>query len=856
MQQLDIDGPEHIFSRIALILLLEFVISHDKTVIQKLEKPEVMLNSDKYLMLANNCLEQLDIINNNSGGTAFTNSNSSSRTSTANTGRRMSLLDLLDNTKTPLGKNLLRQRLSIPITDSMTLNKRYALIGEFQQIHNKHAASLAGKSDKYGSPLHQLRQKLSGIRNIDNYLRKMITSKLSPTDIPNYYDSLNNIIHVYNYLNNIIEKQFAGTPNTLSAMLPPNESFKQFTTLVDKFKSDIIMDNLRGNLWSGIDNNPFRPTVNAVLDELQSEIDDDASFLDNLITTLSKFIDTGFNPETSKTIINKGDNVTKGIHIYVNKARRDALEQYFEKNKTVFKVGKYNILPKDINFTQMKDSGKWEIELHYLKTSNGTLKANLDRMGQIVKSHIIDWIQINITNNEQILDVLSKFSHFIAETDLLQSNTYNAVENGYISPAIDDNRQANSYMIAEKIRHPIIEQIATRANYVPNDVKMGIDGVNGMLLFGVNAVGKSSLMKSMGINIIMAQAGMFVAASSFVYKPYKYLFTRIRNNDNLYAGLSSFEVEMKEFKVILKYANEESIILGDELCSGTETQDATALVAAGIGQLSKRNSSFIFATHLHFLADMSYVRELQNVKLFHLLVERDPKDPSKLIYSRKLQEGNGPKSYGILVCESMNLDEEFIEKAKEIRASMDKKPVVGSLSGIIGEVSKYNKEKVVEMCEVCKESCAVDVHHINQQCDANENHNIEHQEYGIFNKNKLYNLVALCKECHQSVHSGPCRLKINGYSFTNKGVELSYNWLGLSGSLGFSGSITEEKQKQNQKGLKIKNEFTKEEETVLTEDIKDEIIKMSKENTVKKIQFDIKRKYNITVKQQQIRDLI
>jgi DNA mismatch repair protein MutS len=61
-------------------------------------------------------------------------------------------------------------------------------------------------------------------------------------------------------------------------------------------------------------------------------------------------------------------------------------------------------------------------------------------------------------------------------------------------------------------------------------------------------------MKSLGINVIMAQAGMYVASSKFIYKPYKYLFTRIRNNDNLYAGLSSFEVEMKEFKVILKYA--------------------------------------------------------------------------------------------------------------------------------------------------------------------------------------------------------------------------------------------------------------------------------------------------------------
>ena len=68
---------------------------------------------------------------------------------------------------------------------------------------------------------------------------------------------------------------------------------------------------------------------------------------------------------------------------------------------------------------------------------------------------------------------------------------------------------------------------------------------------------------------------------------------------------------------------------------------------------------------------MSYIKELENVKLFHLLVERDVNNPSKLIYSRKLQPGNGPKSYGILVCETMELEHDFILKAKEIRESMN-----------------------------------------------------------------------------------------------------------------------------------------------------------------------------------------
>ena len=417
---------------------------------------------------------------------------------------------------------------------------------------------------------------------------------------------------------------------------------------------------------------------------------------------------------------------------------------------------------------------------------------------------------------------------------------------------------------------------------------------DGMLLFGVNAVGKSSLMKSIGINVIMAQAGMYVAASSFEYKPYKYLFTRIRNNDNLYAGLSSFEVEMKEFKIILKYANEDSIILGDELCSGTNSQDATALVAAGVGILSKRKCSFIFATHLHSLSNMPEITKLSNVKLFHMLVEKDPKDPKKLIYSRKIQSGSGPNSYGILVCESMNLDDEFIMKAKEIRASMNSNGSNErhSYTEIATLGSKYNTNKIIAMCEVCSNHIATDVHHINQQCDANQNGIINDMENGIFNKNKLWNLVSLCKECHVGVHNAPPKLEIGGYINTSNGIELQYKWIEYecececdtgcnsvsdSGSDTICNSDTEDNtfdntlevetpkpeiitneikiKKDKKEKEKDKEKDTKKGLESITEEIKTNIIKMKMANyTPKKIQFDLKRNYNIELTQKQVRE--
>ena len=84
-------------------------------------------------------------------------------------------------------------------------------------------------------------------------------------------------------------------------------------------------------------------------------------------------------------------------------------------------------------------------------------------------------------------------------------------------------------------------------------------------MYGVNAVGKSSYMKSVGLSIILAQSGCYVPAKSFKYSPFKHLFTRISNNDNIFKGQSTFAVEMSELRAILKRCNNNSLVLGDEL---------------------------------------------------------------------------------------------------------------------------------------------------------------------------------------------------------------------------------------------------------------------------------------------------
>ena len=159
---------------------------------------------------------------------------------------------------------------------------------------------------------------------------------------------------------------------------------------------------------------------------------------------------------------------------------------------------------------------------------------------------------------------------------------------------------------------------------------------NGILLYGTNAVGKTSFIKAIGIAIVMAQAGLYVPASEFIYYPYETLFTRILGNDNIFKGLSTFAVEMTELRTILQMADKNSLILGDELCSGTESDSALSIFVAGLENLHKKYCTFLFATHFHEIVKYEEILALTQMKMYHMSVKFDKKN-NKLEYDRKLK---------------------------------------------------------------------------------------------------------------------------------------------------------------------------------------------------------------------------
>ena len=337
----------------------------------------------------------------------------------------------------------------------------------------------------------------------------------------------------------------------------------------------------------------------------------------------------------------------------------------------------------------------------------------------------------------------SKITHVVEEwithVDVTQAIAKTCQEKGFVKPIIIND--TNAHVSIKGLRHPLVEGLRTA--YTTHDIGLGAEQQQGYLIYGMNASGKSTLMKAAGVAVILAQAGCYVPAVSMELAPFSAIYTRILNHDNLFAGLSSFAVEMSELRDILFSADHNTLVLGDELCSGTESVSAEALVASGIQWLLKQSAKFIFATHLHHLPEL--FKEETALNICHLHVDYDPVT-KRLIYDRSLRPGSGSSLYGLEVARAMDLPVEFIEQALQNRHR-----IIGSKSQSDAPPSSWNSTIVRRKCEICSSNIVSDleVHHIEQRAIANK--------HGILptgmSMNSAANLIVLCSKCHDNHHA-------------------------------------------------------------------------------------------------------
>ena len=631
-------------SIISYTYLLQFCYEHSEKILDGLFKP-LILENNKYLCLVNNVLDNLNIISNKDNN------------------KTSSILNLLNNCKTHMGKRYFKQCLLNPLVNVEKIKKRYDMCEYFINDDLYQKAEL----------------KLEKIYDLEKLFKKVILCTLAPCQILLIYKSLHSTKDLYNLI----------CENTFEFDKIEWNKLDQF---IEYLKNNFNFEETeKSTLINQLSKNIFNKGIYTDIDNIQEKITFLENIFENVVLCLNENNENNsefkleLNKDKVRSILvtkNRYENMLKDKKRYtiienLLKERCDmtlndiSFKPFSSTNKTTYKIIFKNMNENQINLTDLQDELKIKVKDSYLNI----LKYIYDNFG----------------------DLFQKITNFVSNIDFFSCNAKNAVENCYIRPNIIKNEISESYIIAKSLRHPLIEKINVDIPYVSNDIEIGTENTKGMLLYGINSVGKTALMKSIGVNLIMAQAGLFVSCKYFEFTPYNKVFTRIPGGDNIFKGQSTFIVEINELRTILKRSDDRSLVIGDELCSGTENVSAISLIASGIDYLSKKKSSFIFATHIHELCDLDCVKNLKNIKIKHISVHFD-QEKNCLIFDRILKDGNGNILYGLEIAQSLDLPSDFLYFANQVRQSYTnvKKNIVEP------KMSAYNNLIFMDTCYICK----------------------------------------------------------------------------------------------------------------------------------------------------------
>lgn len=749
--------------------LIEFMKQHQSGLVKKIKIPSTNQHNGTQMQLANQSLQQLHIIQ--------------SEESQQNnlTSKYSSVCNYLNSCCTPMGRRLFTNRLLNPIVDSSILQNRYRII---QQIMDLSPLVAPNPFSEFcldaNCSISNIRRQLYSVRDIVKFARMIIMNKISPRSIFQLYESISLIQSIYHQIRQQTELSIS-ILNKESLDIQPFLTFMESRfdlSVCAKYDQAIKVDIEIGN--GNIDNIYIQTNQDETLHSMIQQFIEKNQLLNLYRDVFSQIIQEEENKQKKKVKkIGVVDYITihetekQGQIFLLTTSKRasyllTALKRIHHSTTSQSASSSSKIvvdysfsIPEDISLTQIKcetyTDSKHIIESPVLLD----LCKSISNLKKEIQHRVTEIYKQNITELNSFYDLILQSAKFISEIDWYYNGAHMAQKNHYCMPIISDNKidtslassatteelTNGSFINVKELRHCLIEKIQENEIYVTNNIALGKENENGILLYGTNAVGKTSFIRALGVSIIMAQSGLFVPATSFIFYPFKKLFTRILKKDNLFKGLSTFAIEMSELRSILQSADKHSIILGDELCSGTENISATSIFVAGIQQINQMNAKFIFATHFHEIISYDEIKNLKKVAIKHMSVYYDP-ITDILKYDRKLKDGPGNNMYGLEVCKSLHLPNDFLIAAESIRIKYF--PITKSV--LDASVSHFNKHHIVYKCKNCG-NLADDVHHEYEQQFAGPDQYIHTKDGNILHKNHPANLNSLCKACHTKEHA-------------------------------------------------------------------------------------------------------
>ena len=260
------------------------------------------------------------------------------------------------------------------------------------------------------------------------------------------------------------------------------------------------------------------------------------------------------------------------------------------------------------------------------------------------------------------IDSLYKLANRIANLDIVSNFAHIATKNSYVKPEMNEGE----ILEIKGGRHPIVETLIPSGTYVKNDIILD-DKNNLIILTGPNMSGKSTYMKQVALNIIMAHIGSYVAADYAKIPIVDKIFTRVGASDDLLTGQSTFMLEMTEVASILNSATKKTFVVLDEIGRGTSTYDGISIATAITEYIHNIiGAKTIFATHYHELTELE--KELERAINFRVEVKEDGKN---VVFLREIVKGGADKSYGIEVARLSGVPKEVLNRSRKILKKLE-----------------------------------------------------------------------------------------------------------------------------------------------------------------------------------------
>ncbi len=713
---------------------LQFISRHDIKYLSNIAIPKV-LNEYEYLVLEMNTLQQLNIL-----------------PSKINHHKFGSLFNVLNKTKTSIGKRYLKSLLGKPFKDTGIIKERYELSEQLELV-----LGLGVNLDVY----------LEKICDLERFHRKLGLCALHPFELYNLQETYDCIIELNNKLLSFDNFCISGNcidSSNMDLLLECTKEYKN-TFDIDELKKYNL------NETSSSIENFFKIGIKE-LDEIKTSIIN----IEHKVEEYRLYLDTNSKSncikQQSGEWIKMSYTDQDGYFFTCTKNRFDSLQKALSEQ----------------NFSKLivkKITNSCKITSLELQKLSEELVTFRECFLKKIKVYYLDYLQKSFIKYNSLFDILKTFIEIfdITQSNIKCKNMYN-----YCKPIV--HYSENSFVECKKLRHPIIERINDSTEYIPNDISLN-DSTIGMILYAMNSGGKSSLLRSIGLCVVMAQCGLYVPCSEMIFSPFDTIVTQVDLHDNLWKSQSSFVTEMIGLGKIAKLANNKNLLLADEMTKGTEVVSATSIFTASVIELLKRNCKFVFTTHLQDVAKLLNVesdgdslfdreffkdaktdikKSLEKLSICHLSVTCE--ESGNIIFDRKLQQGPCSELYGLEVAKAVGIDRNILDTAFEIRHEL--MHTIGDFTTRIKK-SNYNNNKILSKCEICgykptkNTDIPLDTHHIKFQCTANDKNFIDH-----YHKNAKFNLVCLCKACHISVHNGS--IIIEGYKQTTNGLILDFKY--------------------------------------------------------------------------------